>query len=75
MTINEIVEMTNFLCFICFSIYGKMQGFIDESDLFIYLLFVLYVEIQNGCQNWWENDFCEKSPIDSADTLRIKHFL
>ena len=39
MSINEFVEMTIFLCFICFSINDKMQGFIDESGLFIYLFF------------------------------------
>ena len=36
MSINEFVEMTIFLCLICFSIYDKMQGFVD---LFIYLGF------------------------------------
>ena len=36
MTINEFIEMTIFLCLICFSIYDKMQGFIDESGLFIF---------------------------------------
>ena len=38
MSINEFVEMTIFLCLIRFSIYDKMQGFIDESGLFIYFL-------------------------------------
>ena len=33
-----------------------------------------YTEIQDGCQKWWENDFCDKSPIESAETLRIKNF-
>ena len=36
MSINEFVEMTIFLRLICFSIYDKMQGFIDESGLFIF---------------------------------------
>ena len=41
MSINEFVEMTIFLCLICFSIYDKMQGFIEESGLFIFFLCVL----------------------------------
>ena len=55
MSINEFVEMTIFLCLICFSIYNKMQSFIDESGLFIFLLFIyfffffaFYAEIQDG---------------------------
>ena len=50
MSINQFVEMTVFLCLICFSIYDKMQGFLDESDLFIFLFiclifFACYAEI------------------------------
>ena len=41
MSINQFVEMTVFLCLICFSIYDKMQGFLDESGLFIYFFCVL----------------------------------
>ena len=56
-----------------------MQGFLDESVfcflilfcLFIYFLFAFYAKIQDG----WENDFWEKSPVDSADTLLVKNFL
>ena len=36
MSINEFVEMTIFLCLIGFSIYDKMQGFIDGFGLFIF---------------------------------------
>ena len=67
MSINEFVEMTVFLCLICFSIYDKMQGSPDESGLFIffvylfYFFFALYAEIQNGHQKWQINDFSEKS--------------
>ena len=81
MSINEFVEMTNFLCLICFSIYDKMQSFIDESGLLIFLLLLLYfffcvfyAEIQDGRQKWWENNFCKKSPVDSADTLAGEKF-
>ena len=36
-------------------------------------VFVFNAEIQDGCQKWQENDFCEKLPIDSADTLGVKN--
>ena len=54
MSINEFVEITIFLCLICFSIYDKMQGFIDESGLFIFLFLnfffflAFYAEIQDA---------------------------
>ena len=32
--------MIIFLCLICFSIYEKMQGFIDESGLFILFIYL-----------------------------------
>ena len=48
MGINQFVEMTVFLCLICFSIYDKMQGFLDESGLliflFIYFFFVCFMQ-------------------------------
>ena len=79
MRINQFVEMIVFLCLICFSIYDKMQGLLDESGLFIFLFiyfFAFYAEIQNGYQKWRENDFWEKSQIvDSADNLRVKDFV
>ena len=31
------------------------------------------MEIQDGRQKWRENNFFEKTPVDSADTLRIKN--
>ena len=34
-----------------------------------------YAEIQDGRQKWQENDFWEKSPVDSADTLWVKYFV
>ena len=37
MSINQFVEMTVFLCLICFYIYDKMHGFLDESGLFIFV--------------------------------------
>ena len=78
MSINQFVKMTVFLCLICFSIYDKMQGFLDESGLFIFLFIFcgfFYAEIQNGHQKWRENDFWEKSPVDSADNLQVNNFV
>ena len=42
---------------------------------FFFFFFAFYAEIQNGHQKWQENDFWEKSSVDSADTLRIKNFV
>ena len=38
-------------------------------------VFAFNAEIQDGCQKWRENDFCEKSPVDFADTLQVKTFV
>ena len=59
-----------------FSIYPKIQGFVDEC-VYIYIFFfgVFYTQIQDGPQNWQENDFWEKSPVHSANTLQIKYFV
>ena len=37
-------------------------------------VFALYAEIQDGCQKWQESDFCEKLPVDSANTLWVQNF-
>ena len=129
MSINQFVEMTIFLCLICFSIYDKMQGFIDESGLFIFLLiyylFIFFILCRNS--RWPPKVagkrflrkvasrlcrypvgqialsrsvskinaflcltqkfkmaaksggkmffFCDKMPVGSADTLRVKNFV
>ena len=36
---------------------------------------MFYAEIQNVHQKWQENDFWKKSPVDSADNLRVKNFV
>ena len=36
---------------------------------------MFYAEIQDGRQKWWENDFCGKTPIEYAGTLRVKNFV
>ena len=36
--------------------------------------FCILAEIQDGRQIWRENDFWEKSPVDSTDTLGVKNF-
>ena len=111
MSINDFVDRTIFLCLICFSIYDKMQGFIDESSFFVCVagktffceimpvdcrypvgqkfcrnrcislhfqdkhVFAFYGEIQDGYQKWWENNFYEKLPVDSTNTLWVKTFV
>ena len=39
------------------------------------LVFAFTAEIQDGHQKWWENDFCKKSSVDSANTLWVKNFV
>ena len=36
-------------------------------------VFAFYEEIQDGRPKWWENLLLEKTPVDSADTLRVKN--
>ena len=43
------------------------------SEINTFLAF--YAEIQNGHQKRWENDLWQKSPVYSADTLWVKHFI
>ena len=38
-------------------------------------VFAFKAEIQDGHQKWRENDFCEKLPVVSADTLWVKNFV
>ena len=64
--------MTIFLCSICFSIYAKMQGFVDEcANFFLFfcilctvseinVFFCVLPEIQDGHQNG-RNTIIEKS--------------
>ena len=75
MSINEFVEMTIFLYLICFSIYDKMQGFTDESGLFIFLLIFFMQKFKMAAKSGGKVIFCEKLPVDSADTLWVKNFV
>ena len=36
-------------------------------------IFTFYAE--DGRQKWQQSDFCEMSPVHSADTLRVKNFI
>ena len=36
---------------------------------------IFNAEIQDGHQKWPQSDFCEMSPVHSADTLRVKNFI
>ena len=38
-------------------------------------VFAFTADIQDGCQKWRENNFGEKLPVDSADTLWVKNFV
>ena len=38
-------------------------------------VFAFNAEIQDGHQKWRENNFCKKSSVNSADTLRVKNFI
>ena len=38
-------------------------------------IFAFNAEIQDVRQKWWKNEFWKKSPVDSAVTLCIKHFV
>ena len=42
-----------------------------------YKAFFFHVLQKNlrSLQKWWENNFWEKSPVDSADTLQVKTFV
>ena len=58
-----------------FSISAKIQ---DGSQNFvpkINVFFPFYTEIQDGRHKWRESDFCEKSPVDSADNLQVRNFV
>ena len=80
MSITEFVEMTVFLCLICFSIYDKMQGFLDESGLFIFL-FIFFLCVCVLCRNSkWPpkvvgKRFLGKIASSPADTLWVKNFV
>ena len=38
------------------------------------MTFSISAKIQDGCQKWQQSNFCEMSPLHSADTLRVKYF-
>ena len=60
MRINDCVKMTMFLSLAYFSFDAKCETFV-EIALSHTCIFAFYREIQIGCQNWWENDFFQKS--------------
>ena len=51
---------------------SRWQPKFDSQDKCV---FVFYAEIQDGCQKWQQSDFCEMSPVHSADALRVKKFI
>ena len=77
MSINQLVEMTVFLCLICFSIYDKMQGFLDESGLFIYFFYWggVMQKFKMATKSGGKTIFGKYSPVHSADNLRVKNLV
>ena len=59
---NDCVDMTMFLCLICFSIYAKMQGFSDKC------VFPFHAGIQDAYQKW-QKKILEKIADDPANNL------
>ena len=56
-----------------------VKNAVDSADTlqvknFVYEINAFYTEIPDGRQKWREKDFCENSPVDSADTLRVRYF-
>ena len=72
MSINDFVEMTLFLYLICFSIYPKIQGFVNECSL---CRNSTRVSKMAGKRFLVKKIFYENSPLDFVDTLRIKNFI
>ena len=68
MSINYCVEITVFLCSICFSIYAKMQGFSVKCVL------PFMQKLKMATKNGGKTIFGEKNCQVTADNLGIKHF-
>ena len=88
MSINEFVEMTIVLCLICFAIYDKMQGFVDESVLKTFIEIALSHSVSKiygflrftqkfkiATKSGGKIFFGEPSPVECADTLWVKNFV
>ena len=83
---QQFVEMTVFLCLICFSIYDKMQGFLEKRyGFFIFSIYFFFFFFPRFMQKF---KMATKSgmkmifgksrqfgPVDSADNLRVKNFM
>ena len=58
-------------CYLCRN--SKIKNFVKNtlahSISETNTLLCCITEIQDGRQNWWENDFGEKSPIESTEAL------
>ena len=65
-----------FFCVLCRnSKWPPKNLFIFIFFFFFFFFFAFYAETQNGHQKWQENYFWEKSPVDSADNLRVQIFV
>ena len=67
---RSISKINMFLCF--------MHKFRQNRSISLCFqdkqVFTFNTEIQDGRQKWWENNFCKKSSVESADTLWDKNF-
>ena len=64
MGINDFVEMTIFLCLICFSTCAKMQGFVDE---YVWVFFRFMQKFKMVTKNCGKAIFGKISPVHSVD--------
>ena len=59
--------------------YPVGQKFCGNRSILLHFqdkqVFAFNAEIQDGRQKWRKNNFSEKSPVDSADTLWVKNFV
>ena len=78
MSINQFVEMTVFLCLICFPFMTECKvSYIYETGLFIFFIFFLFFFFFCFMQKF---KMATKSgrktmPVDSAATLWVKNFI
>ena len=79
MSINDFVD-DHLPVFNMFFHSSQNKRFHRGMCIFFFFFFFCFVfayntEIQDGHQKWRENNFWEKWPLDSADTLQVKNFI
>ena len=76
MSINDFVEITIFLCLICFSIYAKNQPItlshtVSKKNACLHFMQNFKMAAKTG----GENNFWKEMSDDSADNLGVKNFI